>query len=286
VRVGFLHHLLFDRYGPWWTSLVRAAGAEVVLADPEAILAYAGDPALRRADALAFKLAIASALALSEVDLLIVPQLNPPRDGGRGSAQDPWIADLPGALQASIPASAPIIAVPAVLDDSVEGIAVTLLHRLTGDAGVVRRTWLRHRAGIRVPRPSASLPPAGPTKVTAYVAQPWWAIPAVFAAVADATPWIAPFMLPSADLRDEALRVDPGLIDTDAEVLGAVRRFSRSHSVARVRLLIDSASGSDGWLERRARALAADRLEVIDLRALPQAPALVDALLAAPRDAG
>ena len=284
VRVGFIHHLLFDRYGPWWSSLCRAAGADVVVAPPEAALAHAVEPAVAQAPALAFKLAIASALALQDVDLLVVPQLNPERDGGRGAAQDPWIADLPATLAGSAMGLPPIVAVPADLDDRVEGVAMTLLHRLTSDPGAIRRTWLRHRASIRPVRRSSGLPSASPQKVIAFAAQPWWATRPVLEALGETSAWIAPFMIDPADLRAEGWRLEPELIDTDAEALGAVRRFARSASVSSLRLLIDGASGADAWLARRARVIAGERLEVVDLRTLPQARHVVDALLAVPAD--
>jgi hypothetical protein len=44
VRVGFLTHLLWDRYGPFWTTLTRAAGSEVVLPVPAAVVARLADP--------------------------------------------------------------------------------------------------------------------------------------------------------------------------------------------------------------------------------------------------
>jgi hypothetical protein len=89
--------------GPLRSLLVLAggaAGAEVVFADPDAVVARLGDPRVAAAPAIAFRLAIAAALALEDTDLIVVPRLNP-GDGGGPGAQDPWVADLPTMLGAA-----------------------------------------------------------------------------------------------------------------------------------------------------------------------------------------
>jgi hypothetical protein len=48
-------------------------------------------------------------------------------------------------------------------------------------------------------------------------------------------------------------------------------------------MLVDGGSGSDAWLSRRARELAPQRLEVVDVRELGEPERLVAALLRPPR---
>ncbi len=270
VRIGFLTHLLWDRYGPFWVSLARAAGAEVVFAEPDEVLARLTDPRTAAPPAIAFRLAVAAALALEDVDLLVVPRLNPETDGGPGSGQDPWIADLPATLGRTVGGGPTLWPVDAHLAGSLETPAVTFLARIARDAGSVRRVWSQHRAAARPPRrvpPSLTVRPSD-LRTVAVLGQPWTATPALTRlATRPAEHGVGPYGFEPADLRAEGWRVEPRWIDTDAEALGAVRRFARAAAtVQTLRLVIDAASGSDAWLQRRAEALAPRRLEVVDLR--------------------
>jgi hypothetical protein len=284
VRVGFLTHLLWDRYGPFWSTLARAAGAEVVVAGPDEVVERLGDPRVRVAPAIAFRVAIAAALALEEVDLLVVPRLNPGDGGGRGAGQDPWVADLPTMMERSVHGLPALWPVDADLLRPVETNAVTFLRRLTSDTGLTRRAWSQHRAEARPPRRSAAGPAgAQGTTTVAVVGQPWWITPdTVRLALRPGERASAPFEADPAALREEGRRLDPSLVDTDAEALGAVRRYARSAAVARVRLLIDPAAGSDAWLARRAQEIVGQRLEVVDVRDLADGERLVAALLRPP----
>jgi hypothetical protein len=115
------------------------------------------------------------------------------------------------------------------------------------------------------------------------VGQPWWITPdTVRLAVRPGERASAPFELDAVALRDEGRRLDPSLVDTDAEVLGAVRRYARSAAVARLRMLIDPAAGSDAWLARRAQEIVPHRLEVVDVRDLTEPDRLLAALLRPP----
>jgi hypothetical protein len=282
VRVGFLTHLLWDRYGPFWTTLTLAAGAEVVLPEPDDVVARLADPRVAVAPTVAFRLAVAAALALEDVDLLVAPNLNPDDGATRGAAQDPWVADLPTMLAHSVPGLPPVWALPADLGRPVESEAIPFLRRLTPDVGVVRRAWSQHRAEAHPPRrPRRGVPqvPAGATTV-AVLGQPWWATPAVAALVAGPGEHaVGPYAFDPADLRAEARRVDPALVDTDAEALGALRRFARSGAVAALRWVVDGASGSDLWLSRRAQAIAGARIELLPLRDLADRERIFRALL-------
>jgi len=287
VRVGFLTHLLWDRYGPFWTTLTEAVGSAAVLPEADAVVARLADPRVAVAPAVAFRLAVAAALALEACDLLAVPSLNPEDGATRGAAQDPWVADLPTMLARSVPGLPPIWALPADLGRPVEGAAIAFLSRLTRDVGAVRRAWSQHRAEARPPRrprrasQSAS---AGATPV-AVLGQPWWATPAVAAlAVRPGETPLGPYAFDPAELRAEARRIDPALVDTDAEALGALRRFARSGAVGGLRWVVDGAAGSDLWLSRRARAIAGARVELVALGDLADHERLLGALLR--RDGG
>jgi len=282
VRVGFLTHLLWDRYGPFWTTLTLAAGSEVVLPEPDEVVARLADPRVAVAPNVAFRLAVAAALALEDVDLLVAPSLNPDDGATRGAAQDPWVADLPTMLARSVPGLPPVWALPADLGRPVESEAIPFLRRLTPDVGAVRRAWSQHRAEAHPPRRRRrGLPPApaGATTI-AVLGQPWWATPAVAALVADTSEHaVGPYVYDPTDLRAEARRVDPALVDTDAEALGGLRRFARAGAVGALRWVVDGASGSDLWLSRRAQSIAGARVELLPLRDLADRERTFRALL-------
>lgn len=265
MRVGFLHHLLWERYGEFWVTLTRAVGAEVVLPDPERVAASLSDDRIAEADALAFRLAIATMLSFEDVDAVVAPQLNPEDGATRGSAQDPWIAELPTMLARSS-GGVPVLAVPATLERDLSSEAVAFLHRLTPDSGAVRRAWSQHRAEARLPRPAGlPQPPAGRRPI-ALLGSPWWAQERVLRLLGLEGEWVwGPWMLPAAALREEGWRIDERLTASDAEALGALRRFARSGAEPELRWLTDEASGSEAWLLRRARELVGDRLRVVDV---------------------
>ena len=80
-------------------------------------------------------------------------------------------------------------------------------------------------------------------------------------------------------LRAEGRRWEQGLVDSDAEALGALRRSARAASVDALRWIVDDDAPADLWLTRRARERAGERLEVVALRDLGAEP-VVRALLA------
>ena len=280
VRVGFLNHLLWSRYGPFWETLVRSVGAEVVHPDPELVLARMSDVRVTQADALAFQIAIAASLAFDGVDVLVVPQLLSEDRSTRGVAQDPWVAALPTMLERSVPGLPPVVGVPASLTGDVEAIAAGLLRRLTGDVGAIRRAWSTHHPDARpVRRRAMASAPAGVHSI-ALLGSPWWATERVLAATEIAHERVVgPWQVAPEALRDEGRRSDGRLADSDAEALGALRRFARSGSVARLVWLHDELSGSEAWLLRRAEALVGDRLEVMPLSAIAGREAWVRLLL-------
>lgn len=269
VRVGFLNHLLWNRYGPFWETLARAVGAEVVHPQVDAVVARLADERVSGADALVFQIAIAVGLALEEVDFLVAPQLLPEDGVTRGAAQDPWIAAFPTMLERAVPGLPPVLAVPSSLAVDVEVQALTFLRRLTGDVGAVRRAWSTHRVEARpARRVPATAAAAGVTSV-ALLGAPWWANERVLRMTPVAAEHVVgPWQVTPEALREEGRRVDAKLADSDAEALGALRRFARSGSVSRLCWLVDEDSGSEAWLLRRAEALVGERLEVLSVRQL------------------
>jgi hypothetical protein len=263
MRVGFVTRLLWDRYGPFWLRLLEAAGAEVALPDAERVAGALADPRVEAVSGAAFRRAAAEAIALSACERIVVPDLNAGYAGSRGSAQDPFVADFPAALARAVPGLPPLAAVPAELDaPGLEGAAVGLLSVVSPSPGGVRRVWQTHRADARPPRPGGA-PTArltSPATTVALVGQPWHLTEALRAGLeGPGEHLLSAHQLAPADLREEGLRADPGLAPTDAEALGAVRRFARRGDVATVRMVVDPTSGADAWLERRARALTRRR---------------------------
>lgn len=265
--------LLWERYGALWLRLVRDAEAEPVLAPADAVLAAWSDPRVAAVGPLAFRAAAAQALALAQVDVLFVPDLNPGIEGqgapagaiAPGGAGDPWVADFPDALRAAVAGLPPLVAVPASLEQGVEAIAVTALQNLMHDAHSVRRIWGRRRAEARPFRPQPPRWTRRPeeSRTVGLVAQPWLLDDAMAARLTEAGELVVPqHRLDPRDLRAEAERSGGWLAPTDAEVLGAGRLFGRRGGVAAVRVLADRASGADAWLVDRLRAQSRKPVEV------------------------
>lgn len=269
MRVGFVTRLLWDRYGPFWTDLVAAAPAEVILPDPERVARASQDPRLGAVSGRAFREAAAQAIALAaaDCDRIVAPELNPGYEGSRGSAQDPFVARFPEALAQAVPGLPPVLAVPADLGVAgLETVAVeTLLAVSPGPAGV-RRAWQTRRANARPPRPPRARVAERPSEVdtVALVGQPWHLDERAAAALEGPTEHVlSAHTFAPDDLRAEGARVDAGLAPTDAEALGAVRRLARRAGIARLRMIVDPESGADAWLERRARALVRGPFETV-----------------------
>lgn len=257
MRVGFVTNLLWDRYGPFWVGLLEAAGAEVRRPDPERVRKVWDDPRLDVVAGTAFRRAVAEALALAGCDRIVAPALNPGYEGSRGSAQDPFVARFPEALAQAVPGLPPVVAVPADLEaPGLAPLAIDTLQMVAPGPAAVRRVWQTHRASARPPRPPGGMPVAPPsTDVVALVGQPWSLNEGVERALQGPGELVvSAARFPPRALREEGTRIEAGLAPTDAEALGAVRRFARSGTVTRVRMVVDPASGADAWLARRAQA--------------------------------
>jgi len=269
MRIGFVTRLLWGRYGGFWTRLLEAAGAETVVPEQANVQVASDDPRLDAVVGLAFRQAAAEALSLADCDRIVVPALNRGYEGSRGSAQDPFVGDFPAALAQVVPGLPTLIGVPADLSDpSIEGLAIEVLSMLAPSHGTVRRVWQTHRADARPPRAPGlpSVSGSNTVRTVALVGQPWH----FGERVRTPSPgpgerlWLADRIDPT-ELRREGWRFDEKLAPTDAEALGAVRRFSRRPEVDAVRMIVDPSSWADAWLERRARAVVHGRFETAEV---------------------
>jgi hypothetical protein len=232
--------------------------------------------------ALAPRIALAAAIACEGVDLLFVPHLLAPRDGGRGSAQDPWIADLPTMIGRSLRGGPGIVGISVERGPHVANQAMAALMRVNRDAGVVRRAWERRRRELETrwtgPVSTPSLIPSEGPRV-ALVGAPWWFTPdAVALARQGAGRLVGQFELDPEEARAEGRRVSEDLVDPDAEVIGAARRFARQAAVDVVRLLVDPESSTTPWLERRVREVTARDVEIRSVSELADAATWARAL--------
>jgi len=271
VRVGFVRSVLWSRYGPFWERLIREAAGDVVVASAPEVERWWADPRLDAISGRAFRLAGAEALALASCDLLLVPAVNAGYEGHRGSAQDPFVADLPASLAQVLAGLPRVVGIPTDLDaEGLEALAVTVLHIVNPSPGLVRRVWQTHRTYAK-PRslPGVPAPSLGsPRLPVALVGQPWNLNDAVASLVArEGEAFLRADHLPVALLREEGWRLDPKMAPSDAEALGAVRRFARRSDVTRFRLIVDPESGADAWLAKRVRDVARKPVEEIQLPA-------------------
>jgi hypothetical protein len=270
MRVGLVTSLLWPRYGPFWERLLAQAGLETARAPQERLARALRDKRLESVPGAAFKAAVAEALALSAMDAVLVPELNPGEDIPRGGGQDPWIASFPEALAKSVVGLPPILSVPAGLEEGLESLVINMLHGLTHDPALARRTWEKSRGFARPPR---YIEPRwlSPGLVTVgLIGQPWLLGDGALAALAEeGRHLVSQHQLDPNILRQEGARVAERLVATDREVLGAARLMSRKGSVERLIMLVDESSGADRWLFEKARRIQRKPLEAVYLKDLP-----------------
>lgn len=283
MRVGFIRGLLWERYGDFWTTLVQGLEVETQQADLEAVRGFIKSKEIRTSG-LSFQVAVAEAFALSTVDLIIAPHLNPQADAGksvaRGSGQDPWIASFPEALQ-TLGGLPPVMGVPVLLDSSLETLVIETLLSMKRDPTRVRLVWERHKRGAgakRYPEPRWTKQP-GQREVVAVLAQPWLLPPVLEHLVLPESHLISQHQLSPEVLQEEAKRLEKRLIATDAEVLGAAHYFNRKGNVDKLVMIVDQTSGADAWLEKQARKIVTKELEVIYLQDLVPENEFVKTLL-------
>ncbi len=275
VRVGFVTQLLWDRYGSFWRDLVAGAGAEAALPEPAAVKQAFEQLPAEAAPTASFRLALAQASALSDMDLLVLPRLNPEGTSERGGGADRWIADLPGALVDALPSGARSFAVPAYPDEAIETIAIELLSHLVPATMEVGRVWARFRARAEAQAQgrSATRARAGADRAAVralargdallYVAQPWVMTTEVAARLSADDRVLTQLAVDPAKAREEGWRFDEKLLHTDAEVIGAARLLSRRSGVGQVRMIVDEGSASDAWLARRVQQVSRRPFEAV-----------------------
>jgi hypothetical protein len=268
MRIGFVKQLLWERYGQVWTTLVTGIDSEVL--EPERDKVKRHFEAQPEPAALCFRLAVAEALALSEADVLIVPDLNPDESVARGGGQYPWIARFPEALQrvAGLPS---IIKVPATLDTSLEPLVLETLLSFKRDPNKVRLVWERVQPSLkpkRYPEPRWHKLP-GQKETAGVIGQPWLMTTQLFSVLPlPETHVISQQLFNPALLREEAKRLEKSLIPTDAEVLGAAHFLNRKGNIDKIVMIVDNNSGADLWLEKQARKIVTKPLKVIYLQDL------------------
>lgn len=269
VRIGFVTQLLWHRYGRFWRELVEAAGAEPVFPTLDRVREALTDESVQGVGSASFRLAAAQALSLADdVDWLVVPALNRESDVTRGGAQDPWIADFPSALQSSLGLPA-VKAVPCNLGQEMEPTAIEFLRGLVRDPAQVSRVWARVRTHAKPPRlaPVTWEYRPGELATVALIGQPWLLNDSLAKVTTAPAEHVVPqHRLDPLVLREEGRRLDPQLIDSDAETLGAARLAARRASVSRLRLVVDAGSGSDAWLARRLEKSVHKAVEVVNLQ--------------------
>lgn len=270
MRVGFIRQLLWERYGQVWANLVRGVDAEILEANREDIVRHFETESLAEVPGFQFRLAVAEALALSEADVLIVPDLNPSETVARGGGQDPWIASFPEALQrvAGLP---PVIKVPATLDADLEPLVLETLLSIKRDPARVRLVWERNLPNLkskRYPEPRWNKLP-GQKETAGVIGQPWLITPQLLALLTlPETHLVSQQQFSPTQLREEAKRLEQRLIATDAEVLGAAHFFNRKGNVDKLVMIVDNTSGADVWLEKQVRKIVSKPLDVLYMQDL------------------
>ncbi len=285
VRVGFVTQLNWRRYGHFWRELVRAAGLEPVFADPTVVKERFLASELDGVPTLAFRLAAAQALALSDAGVasIVVPELVRESDVTRGAGQDQWIMDFAASLRTAVPGLRPLRSVPSSFGPELESRAVEFLQALNHELPLVRRALDRARPNARPPRqdaPNLTVLP-GESRTIALLGQPWLVTDALVAlATGPEEHLVGQHRLNPDEIREEGVRAAGRLVDSDAEVLGAARLLGRRAAVASLRLVVDGNSGSDAWLVKRVQQGAHKPVEVVALQELLAGRDPVDALLA------
>ena len=268
VRVGLITTVLWSRYGPAWLKALEAVGATLETVSGAEASAWRNDPRVQRGSSSIFELAAAEAVALSHCDRLLVPSINEGYDGTKGGAGDPFVADLPAALQHAVPGIPKVWRVATnAATPGFEANALALLAEVAGQPASARRVWQTHKSELLQtvgPGPRPANPPGDAW--VGVLGQPWWLEEPYLAASYDfgGERALTPAVWPDSELRSEGWTVDPDLAPSDAEALGAARRMARMHRVKRLVLLVDPTSSSDAWLTRAVQRMARKPLEIVE----------------------
>ncbi len=278
MRIGFITQLLWPRYGDFWLHLIQGIGGEAVFASPEKAQERFLAESLREIPGTFLQLATAQALALDDVDVLVVPELNI-QEVPRGSGQDPWIADFPTTL-ANFGNLPRVLSIPASLEN-VESIAIEHMLSLSREASKVKRVWERnsHRAkAVRYPEVSWTKGPYQ-HEVVAVLGQPWMMTKELLSLLNRPDS----FLISQGQFEPKLLKQEAPkqkrLIDTDAEVLGAAHFFSRKGNVDKILMIADQDSGTDAWLGKQIVQIVNKPLEVVYLQDLLPQREIVERLM-------
>ena len=263
MQIGFIRSLLFERYGELWVQLVSELGLEPVWAEQDATRAALQSAKLTDIPGVSFQVAAAEALALTNCDYLIAPDLNPGAEVPRGGGEDPWITSFPEMLGRSLSGLPTLLSVPVTSNvDVLEARATELLLSLSRDPARSRRAWERHAhltQGPRRPAPRFQRIP-GETKTLALVGQAWLFKEGIISALRErelgSVHLVLQKELEPATLREEAWRTETRLVPTDAETLGAARYFARRGQVDKLLFLGDKRSGADAWLLAQVKKIS------------------------------
>ena len=251
VRVGFITQLLWDRYGSFWEKLLKDAGAEIELPALPVVNRGTDYCGLQKIPSLIFRLAVVQAIDLRDVDLLIAPDLSEGIEANHGVGQDPWVAQFSETLQGVVGRLPPIVSVPVSLTPAIKGRAIQVLHHILQDAAGVRRVWERNQAYARQRwRQKCVQDSASTSHLVGVLGQPWVVGTKILRHLkSDSCGVLSQSSFDPQVLRREANNVEPKLLPSDLEVLGATRLFNRRGDVTRLIVVADRSS-SDDWLLR------------------------------------
>ncbi len=143
MRVGFVTQLLWSRYGLFWQKFFESLDAEIVFPTKDATQKHFAKLNDVSFSSTSFKIAAAQAASLSDVDILVVPDINYGGTSIKGSGQDPWIADFPETLQQTLGALPKVMIAPANAQPNITDFEAMLIDQVYNlvDAGVMRRAW-------------------------------------------------------------------------------------------------------------------------------------------------
>lgn len=286
MRIGAPHYLLFSRYADLWRNLLAGIDVEWLELEPQQLQhALDSSPLLKGLEQVAgvnFQLAMLELQLFQEVDALLIPELNPQHESRKGSGQNPWIASLADMVQLQFPRLPKLLRVPAqqaLAREYLEPLVTRQLMSMIGNAALVRRSWERQRlqASKKVVL-EAVLWQAADKKTVVLLAQPWllndlpldWQKLLQNHYPAENYHILQQNHFDPTQLRQEGWGLEPKLLASDAEVLGAARWLGRKPEVTQLIFLSDETQPSDAWLARKLEAMNPRKYSSYSLQQLTQ----------------
>jgi len=266
MRIGFITQLHWNRYGDFWQSIIKDAGAEPVFANKEEILANIKDERLENIENNIFTIAAAEALALKDINLILAPDINQNKEATKGGGQDPWLTNFPETLQKVVKGLPAVYAIPSQNTADIQEKAIGLLMSLTHSPSVAKRILNEHIAKLETQYKDIR-------HIDKYRDAPAligqaWLIDSFAELASNDFDLIKQSEIDPEILKEEAARHDKNLIDSDAEVLGASYLFNRKAAINKILFLADQNSANDLWLERRAKKIIRKDFETIYIQDL------------------